>query len=278
MDSVKCLLIQRKASETQDEETSNIFDKEYSEIQAKLSSLDSKHYEIVEHQRIIGVDIERILPLILASLKENRIQTIVVSHISCLSRDNLKRVELIKQIEEIGGAILVLNEIEWSRSQRISFAIKSFVEEDFAYELSKRIRGAIHKKNVSSGRDSSTFLVLGLNKDPSCPGSYIPNRQELIAVESIYEFFAKTGNLKKTLAHCKVRGYRYKDRSGKFVNFNSKRLLALLKNQKLRGWNKFKDEDDEFPNLQDQNKEVRWNYKHGQLLPSELISAVDSKV
>ena len=278
MNSVKCLLIQRKAAETQDGSTSIEFDKEYSEIQAKLSSLNSKQYEIVENQRIIGVDIESILPLILASVKENRIQVIVVSHISRLSRDNFKSAEFVKRIEEIGGTLIDLSESKLDRSQRISFAIKSFVEEDFAYELSKRIRGAIHKKNVTSGRDSSTFLVLGLNKDPSSPGSYIPNRQELIAVESIYEFFAKTGNLKKTLAHCKVRGYRYKDRSGKYVNFNSKRLLALLKNQKLRGWNKFKDEDDEFPNLQDQNKEVRWNYKHGQLLPSELISAVDSKV
>ena len=124
---------------------------------------------------------------------------------------------------------------------------------------------------------------------------YVPNKEELKIPIDIMEKFCVLMSLKPTTKYCDFKQYRTKIRMTKESidddgnikpprkvggeKFNESRLRALLTNPKYRGFNYFKDDYDQFPRLQDENKIVRWEYahhrEHGDIISPDLFARVN---
>jgi len=148
---------------------------------------------------------------------------------------------------------------------------------------------------VNNGKDGATMPCLGLDPHPEKTGMYCSNHDELKTVVTVMTKFCELKSLKLTVKFCEESGYKTKVRWTREAvgddgtikpkrlvggeSFDEQRLRNLLINPKLRGFNTFRDDYDQFPKVQDHNKMVQWKYhhhrKHGDLISSDLFARVD---
>lgn len=149
---------------------------------------------------------------------------------------------------------------------------------------------------VHNGKDPSPFPILGLNKDKVYAGFYESDLEELKIPIDIMTYFANhRGDRAATIRYTIEKGYRSKewmterkiDRFGVIHSprkiggeiFDWDKIIRLLANPKYRGVNYFVDVFDQYPDLQNDDGIVRWEYSHrrkyGDIIDPKLLEEVD---
>lgn len=140
---------------------------------------------------------------------------------------------------------------------------------------------------VHNGKDTQTVPILGLNIKANKVGFYEINLVEQQIVQDIFEAFVRLRSLKLLEEYCAEKGYPTKvrtikhkvDEEGNITpprqvggeSFDSVSLARHLSNPKYLGYGHFKDTWNQFPDKQDANGLVRWNYAHGPVITEELF-------
>ncbi len=230
---------------------------------------------------------------ILRAIKMKAIDFLVVEKLDRLGRDqdnNRYLVQLAEQHEvevyEVDGGHIDRKD----RGKRLSFNIKNMWAEEYSLELEEKITKKQREARVNNNKDTSSCPMLGLDAHLTKRGFYTINEAEQAIVVDIFQTFLKLGSLKLLEKHCEQKGYRTKqrltkektDRDGTIMPprlmggepFTSKSLRLHLTNNKYRGFGYFKDDWNQFPQLQDENRIVRWDYAHGAVINLELFNKV----
>jgi hypothetical protein len=165
---------------------------------------------------------------------------------------------------------------------------------------SSEVESAITSHRVSSkhreamtihGKDPSPRAsFLGLDLHPKKVGFYVVNQSELEIVIDIMKAFVNFKNYQETIEYCSDKNYRTKvfyskQRVDKFGNiiapqkmggepFDQASLRAMFTNDRYSGKAQFEDKIDQFPDLQDENGIITWNYAHGQIIDQALLGKV----
>ena len=166
--------------------------------------------------------------------------------------------------------------------------------EDYVLELEEKITKRGREARVNYGKNKSTLPILGLDPHPTKSCIYVRNEEEIKIVKDIFREFVKTKSHTQTLEYCKAKGYKTKarmtrqkvDREGNIIPprriggepFSTASLKGLLENPKYRGSAKFKDTWNQFPQLQDDDGMVKWEYAHGAIIDEETAANVDAVI
>ena len=204
-----------------------------------------------------------------------------------INRDFIREcMEKNVEVHEVESGIIDLKQ----RGSRLSFNIKNMMAEEYSLDLEEKVTKKQREARVNNRKDTSSWPVLGLDSHPVRAGFYVKNSAEIAVVRDIFERFCELRSYKALADYCGDRGYITKARLTKEKiargvrlaprrlggeRFTSKSLRALLINAKIRGHGYFKDTWNQFPNLQDEDRLVRWEYEHGPLLEPELFDRID---
>ena len=124
---------------------------------------------------------------------------------------------------------------------------------------------------------------------PVRAGFYVKVPEEIAVVQDIYEQFCVLRSYIALSEYCREKGYRSKPRTIKEKIVRGERVAArkvggevmspkylrnLLTNPKIHGGSTFKDTWNQFPKLQDEDQNVRWEYAHGPVIDKELCYRV----
>jgi hypothetical protein len=171
---------------------------------------------------------------------------------------------------------------------RMSQEIQKILSFEYAKCIGEKITKTIREAMIREGKDHGTRPTLGLAPCPGEPGFYIINKKEQVIITDIFINFIKLGSVKDLALYCKVAGYTMKPKAVKGnvekINiakkhaqaFTQKSLHELLTSTKIRGTGKFTDSLNQFPEKQDANGWVTWKYRHGNIVPTNLIKKVDA--
>ncbi len=246
-----------------------------------------------------SLHLRKSLPELENAIRNGKIDFFVIEKIDRLSRDQIYNLTTAKLAQEHGVEI---HEYESGlvdlkdRGKRLGFNIKNMMAEEYSLELEEKITKKLRETMVNNGKDASSVPVLGLDKHSSMACFYVINPKEQKIAIAIFEKFLELGSIKATAQFCNKNGYRTKtrtlkekiDKNGRIIpakqiggeSFDEKYLRRLLSSEKLRGFNFFKDTWNQFPRLQDENGNVRWEYGHfrtqGPVVPQELWDQVQS--
>lgn len=232
-----------------------------------------------------------------SAIRNSKIDFFVVEKIDRLSRDQIYNLQLVKLAQEYGVEIYEnesgLIDLR-DRGSRLGFNIKNMLSEEYSLELEEKITKKLREAMVNNGKDASSKPVLGLDNHPSKVCFYQINPEEQKIVIDIFQKFITVGSVSETVKYCKNKNYLTKlinlksrvDKNGNIIPerskggelFDKKALRKLLSNHKLRGYSEFEDTWNQFPNLQDHNKMVKWDYGHmreqGPVVPIDLWNQV----
>ena len=260
-----------------------------------LSTATGTHYEICEIkvEDVSGresIDRRSSLIELQRAIRSQSIDFFVIEKLDRLSRDMGLNQRILQLAEEHGVEAW---EVESGRidlkdrGSRLGFNIKNLLAQEYSLDLQEKITKKQREARVNNGKDTSTWPVIGLDPHPTKTGMYTINVAEQAVIVDIFEQFCKLGSLKALEAFCQEKGYRTKARMTKSttdkegnripprcvgdVPFDSKNLVYHLKNTKYLGYSFFKDSWNQFPNLQDHEGLVRWNYAHGAVVPEDLF-------
>jgi DNA invertase Pin-like site-specific DNA recombinase len=218
---------------------------------------------------------------------------VVIEKLDRLGRSQDLNREFIRECSENDVAVY---EVESGlidlkdRGSRLGFNMKNIFAEEYSLDLEEKISRKQREARVNSQKDTSSAPILGLDVHQVRAGFYVRVESEIIIVRDIFETFCQLKSYEQLKIYCAKKGYRTKTRQtrekivrGERVppktvggeTFDAKRLRALLTNRKIRGWGTFKDTWNQFPQRQDENGHVRWEYAHGPLLEQDLFDRVD---
>lgn len=229
------------------------------------------------------------------AIEEREIDFFVAEKVDRIARDQIYNLTLVKKAQEYGVEVY---EIESGlinlrdRGSRLGFNIKNMLAEDYVLELEEKVTKKGREARVNNGKDKSTLPVLGLDPHPTKSCMYVRNEEEIKIVKDILREFIKCKSHTQTLEYCHAKGYRTKarmtrpkvDREGNLIPsrriggepFTKGSLKGFLENPKYRGWSKFKDTWNQFPQLQDDDGAVKWEYAHGAIIDEAMAKDVDA--
>lgn len=229
------------------------------------------------------------------AIEAREIDFFVAEKVDRIARDQIYNLSLVKMAQEFGVEVYEIESglIDFrDRGSRLGFNIKNMLAEDYVLELEEKVTKKGREARVNNGKDKNTVPILGLDPHPSKSCVYVRNEDEIKIVKDIFREFLKTKSHKSTIDYCNAKGYKTKarmtkskiDRQGNIVpprriggEFFSKGTLGgLLKNPKYRGCSKFEDTWNQFPQLQDENGMVRWDYAHGVIIDEMTAAGVDT--
>lgn len=243
------------------------------------------------HKRLGLKSVER-------AMKQGAVDVVVFEKLDRLSRDKIQNIRFLEVANEFNVEVFEVEsgKIDFKdRGSRLGFNIKNLLAEEYSLELEEKITKKQRESMVNNGKDASRYAILGFDPHSTLACMYVPNKQELVVVEDIMRKFVELQSYKETVRYSKKMNYRTKtrwtkekiDKHGNIVPkkevggalFDEKKLRALLTNKKYRGRNSFRDTWNQFPNMQDENGIVWWEYWHkreyGDVIDPELIKQID---
>jgi site-specific DNA recombinase len=222
-----------------------------------LSLQKNSSYKIIEHLEDNGYSgkntdrpqFQRLVRLI----KSKKIQFVIVTELSRLSRSNADFHEFIKLCKDSSVELHILNIQGLDLNSPMSSVILSLMAALAQMErelTSQRVKAGARQRLKSEGKINGAKELLGLDPDlsPNRLGHFIANPGELDSVEKILEVFLKSASKDETLNEVSRRAI--KGKHGK--ELTEANLNTILKNcaWKYRGlWelnrkNKDQDQDD----------------------------------
>lgn len=229
------------------------------------------------------------------------IDFIVVEKLDRLSRDEIFNLELMKKIVDYNIELFFIEggKMDFrNQGDRWRFKLDNIRAAEYSADLSEKVLRKGRVAMVEAGKDPSPSPILGLNKHPELAGKYEVDHAELkIAVDIMKKFRELGGSREGTLKYCHEKGEKYLtkkwwtekkvDEKGKIIKprlkggkrFTWSTLMSLLTNPKYRGFNRFYDSYGQYPDRQDKQGFVTWEYHHhrvhGDIIDPELLKCVE---
>lgn len=223
-------------------------------------------------------------------IQRKQIDFFVVEKLDRMARDQIFNLQIVKmahtnqvEVHEFESGLINLSD----RGSRLGFNIKNMMAEEYSLELEEKITKKQREARVNNGKDTSTCPILGLDPHLSKRGMYVINPEEQKIVIDIFKQFKKLGSLQALEDYCLKQGYKSKsrltkektDREGTIIPprkmggelLDGRSLRRILVSSKLRGFAFFKDTWNQFPNLQNEEGFVRWEYAHGPVVDLDLF-------
>lgn len=240
-------------------------------------------------------DLMQLVPLI----ELGAIDFIVVEKLDRLSRDEIFNLELGEKIKKHNVELFFIEggKVDFQKpGDRWRYKLDNIRAGEYSEDLSEKVLRKQRVAMVEVGKDPSPNLTLGLEKHSELKGRYDLNRKELKIVVDIMERFCELGGSREgTVQYCATKNYRTKawwteessDENGRIIKpklkggkpFDWSALMAFLTNPKYRGFNRFYDSFNQFPEKQDTEGYVTWEYHHrreyGHIIDPVLLAAVD---
>ena len=227
------------------------------------------------------------------------IDFIVNERLDRFSRDEVLNIQIMRDARRNG---VELHEVNYGRfdpndrGQRMAWKFRNIEAGEYSEGVSENVTRKQRSAMVFNGKDASPCPVLGLDYHERYVGFYKINRDELGIFEDIAKKFIELGYSRSgTLRYCNEKGYttkvwwtREKIKNGEKVPprkmggkpFDWKSLLNTLGSPKIRGCNAFFDDWNQFPEKQDADGWVRWEYWHrrqyGPLFGEDLFRRIDA--
>jgi DNA invertase Pin-like site-specific DNA recombinase len=227
------------------------------------------------------------------------IDFIVVEKLDRLSRDEVFNLELMKKIIDYNVELFFIEggKMDFrNQGDRWRFKLDNIRAGEYSADLSEKVVRKRRIAMVEAGKDGSPSPTIGLNRHPDLAGKYEVDWNELkVAIDIMGKFCEFGGSREGTLKYCKEAGYTTKkwwterkvDENGRIIKprmvggdpFTWSTLMTLLTNPKYRGINRFYDSYNQYPDRQDKQGFVSWEYhhrrEHGDIVKLELLNAVD---
>lgn len=204
---------------------------------------------------------------------------VIFENVQRMGRWDIKNKEFVQLCHEKGVIVSLVDHGKLDlrkRADRIKFGIDSMFAEEGSNEISEKVSTKGRTNAVMYGKDKNTTPTLGLAAHPTYTGQYVPEPKGIEIINEMIEKFIETEDYLHTAEFLNEKGYRTPVRwtqggvndKGERVpskkiggkEFTSTSVKNYLSCKKLRGWNEFVDDYDQFPELQDENGVVRWEY------------------
>ncbi len=175
-------------------------------------------------------------------VRQKKIELILITDLSRLSRNIFDFCSLMGELEKTGAQFLSLKEQFDSSTPAGKMMIYNMINlAQFEREqVSERVALGTHARSMR-GLLNGGRAILGYDKSPSKPGSYVVNESEAADVRKIFRHFLNTGSRTKTILLLEEAGIKPKSSHGiKSGNTESKwcshTLGALLKSPAYIGY------------------------------------------
>ncbi len=235
-------------------------------------------------------------------IESGSIDFIVVEKLDRLSRDEIFNLILAEKLVKFGVELFLIDggKVDFRQSgDRWKFKIDNIRAGEYSEDLSQKVSIKQREAMVNNGKDPTPVPALGLDKHDVWVGMYKLNKSELkVAIDIMKQFVIFKGARKATLDYCTQKKYLTKiwwtepkvSKDGRRLpprqiggqSFSWDSLLRLLKCTKYRGEHKFYDYYNQFPDLQNKDGFVTWEYhhkkEHGDIIDPELLKQVDELV
>lgn len=152
----------------------------------------------------------------ISDLKRKKIDFILVSDLSRLSRNLLDFCELLNFLEKHKANFLSIKE-QFDTSTSVGRLMVYLVITLAQFEreqTSERVSLGVYARGMR-GLLNGARPILGFDKHPDKPGSYVINKKEAESVRKIFRFFMNTGSRAKTIQELEREGIKPK-LSGKY--------------------------------------------------------------
>ncbi len=170
------------------------------------------------------------------------------------------------------------------------FVFRSVNAQNYSTKLSKDVRTQGRRARVNNGKDSNTAPAFGTDAHPNFSCQYVINKKEALQLNELGWHLVKTRDAVATAKYGNELGIRTKKRwtkeridkygvripprevGGELLT--GKRVLRMLTSPKVLGKGKFKDDLNQFPEKQDSEGFIEFDYAHGPVLEPKLIIAL----
>ncbi len=247
------------------------------------------------HRRLELLELSR-------KIESGSIDFIVVEKLDRLSRDEIFNLILAEKLVKFGVELFLIDggKVDFRQSgDRWKFKIDNIRAGEYSEDLSQKVSIKQREAMVNNGKDPTPIPALGFDKHKVWVGMYDLNQKELkIVIDIMKKFVELKGSRRGTLSYCKEKRYKTKSwftepkvsKDGRRIpprkmgghDFEWDSLMRVLKSPKYRGFNKFYDYYQQFPQAQDSHGYVTWEYfhhrEHGDVIDSELLRQVDELV
>ncbi len=262
----------------------------------ELSERTGKNYHIVE---FIEVDISakkentknrKDLERVEFLIKNGIARVVFVDRSDRLSRDLAYNCRFADMMLEYEGEYY---EVETGRvdfndeAQYFSFVYRSFNAQNYSTKLSKDVRTQGRRARVNNGKDHFTVPVYGIDPHATKVGFYTINEKEAADLNLLGWHLIKTRDAVATAKYGNELGIRTKvrwikeqiDRDGIRIPprkvggelLTGKRVMKMLTSPKVWGKHRFMDNLNQYPEKQDLEGYVEFEYPHGPVLELALI-------
>ncbi len=210
---------------------------------------------------------------LLELMRSGKIQMVIFEKLDRFSRDQIGTLEFLEEAEKLD---VIIYDIEYGKINlkdkncRFLIQMKTWQNQEYSLDLGEKVQRKARMAMVFNQKDNSSRNCLGLDKIKGHSGFYKINDDEVRIVKDIMNKFILYQSYKETVSYCNEMGYRAK--SG--VKFDLRRLQRLFNDPKLSGESSFEDIWDQFPELQDDKRMVKWSYRHGRVIGEELLAKV----
>ena len=231
-------------------------------------------------------------------VKMGTIDFIVNERLDRFSRDEVLNIQIMRDARKNGVELHEVNYGQFNpndRGQRMAWKFRNIEAGEYSEGVSENVARKHRSAMVFSGKDPTPRPILGLDSHDRFVGFYKINREELKIFEDIAKKFIELGYSREgTIRYCHKKGYKTKvwwtkektkngekippkKKGGRLYSWAS--LLFLLSNPKIRGKNAFLDNWNQFPEKQDKDGWVHWEYKHhkdhGLLFSDDFFNEID---
>ena len=151
------------------------------------------------------------LQKMLSDVKSKRIDTVMVTELSRLSRSVTDFLNFVQELEEYGCDFICLQyDFDTTSPAGKVFMTIIMALAQFERELTaERIKNNFHARALR-GLSNGGTPFLGYDKDPSQSGKLIVNKKEAIIVKDIFDFYLEAEGLAQVAHHFNDRGLKNK--------------------------------------------------------------------
>lgn len=209
-------------------------------------------------------------------IERRKIRFVVASELSRLSRNVMDFLAFLSLCDQNNVELMVID-LNLNTSDPMGEFVTTVLIAMAAFErklTGKRVADNAKSRLLTDGKINGTSEILGLDKCPKKRGHFVPNKNELSTVETIFKTYLKVSSKRETLNELKILGV--KDKGDKELSLA--RLNKIFENAEYRyrgQWalnkkNKNLNQDE----LEPDKRFKLVQLPHGPLIDTELLDSV----
>lgn len=224
---------------------------------------------------------------LLDDVRKNKIDTVMVTELSRLSRSVTDFLNFVQELEDLGADFICLQyDFDTTSPAGKVFMTIIMALAQFERELTaERIKNNFHARALR-GLSNGGSPILGYDKDVSKSGSFIINKAEAEIVKDIFDLYLESSNIAEVVKILKEKGIKNKSwvgRSNKIhggKEFNASAIWRMLSNYAYIGKREVnksnKEEDQETLKFEDKYQivDATWDA----IISEETFNLVQQKL